>query len=175
MKYGVHAGESVESIVSRKQDEISKAGYALWGYGGNFCHPLTQVQPFAEEIHKRGEKLYLAMSLTESKLNNPAHKSSLFSVNGTDWKSIDDHISVLGSKFALCITNLTVCNFDIELEEYLVGVGNKKGQNLGEYIRYRVDKACAVHNENITDSRGKKVKITLLAEVVTPFAVFTKN
>ena len=107
---------------------------------------------------------------------NPFLTITLFSsVNGTDWESIDKSISVLGSKFALCITNLTLCNFDIALEEYSVGIGNKKGQNLDEYIRFRVDKACAIHNGNVIESSAKKVKITLLAEVITPFAVFTKQ
>lgn len=173
MKYGVHAGETVDSIVRRKQDEIAKVGYTFWGYGGNFCHPLTQVQPFAENVYKKGEKLYLVMSLTESKLNNTPDKSHHFSIDNVNWSPIDEKINVLGSKFALCIKNLTVCNFDLSLDTYSVGIGNKCGTILSDYIRYRVDKACAVKTDSYTTNH-KTVKITLLAEVIAPFAVFTK-
>lgn len=30
MKYGVHAGETVDSIMRCKQDEIAKVGYTFW-------------------------------------------------------------------------------------------------------------------------------------------------
>lgn len=172
MKYGVHAGETVDSIVRRKQEEVEKVGYTFWGYGGNFCHPLTQVQPFAEGIYKKGEKLYLVMSLTESKLNNEPHKSSYLSIDKKNWSPIDERINVLGSKFALCIKDLKVCDFDLSLSTYSVGIGNKSGTILSDYIRYRVDKACAVNNGS--SNNYKTVQITLIAEVIAPFAVFTK-
>jgi hypothetical protein len=54
MKVGTHAGESLEDILRRKTREIEEAGYALWGYGGNTCHPLTMVQPFARDFERRG-------------------------------------------------------------------------------------------------------------------------
>ena len=50
MKVGVHARESLEDIIERKDKEIRDAGYALWGYGGSTCHPSTMVQPFGEAI-----------------------------------------------------------------------------------------------------------------------------
>ena len=53
MKVGVHAQETLEDIVARKMGEIDKAGYGLWGYGGNTCHPGTMVQPFAEKFAER--------------------------------------------------------------------------------------------------------------------------
>ena len=173
MKYGVHAGETVESIVRRKQDEIAKVGYTFWGYGGNICHPLTQVQPFAENVYKRGEKLYLVMSLTKSKLNNAPNKSHHFSIDNKDWSPIDEKINVLGSKFALCIKNLTVRKFDLSLDTYSVGIGDNCGTILSDYIRGRVDKACAVKTDSHTTNH-KTVNITLRAEVIYPFAVFTK-
>lgn len=173
MKYGVHAGETVESIARRKQDEIAKVGYTFWGYGGNICHPLTQVQPFAENVYKRGEKLYLVMSKTESELNNAPYKSHHFSIDKKDWSPIDEKINVLGSKFALCIKDLRVCNFDLSLDAYSVGIGNKYGTILSDYIRYRVDKACAVKTDSHTTNHNT-VNIKLCAEVIYPFAVFTK-
>ena len=69
MKYGVHAGETVDSIVRRKQDEIAKVGYTF-GDMGKLLSPFNSSSTFAENVYKKGEKLYLVMSLTESKLNN---------------------------------------------------------------------------------------------------------
>ena len=61
MKVGTHAGESLEDILRRKTREIEEAGYALWGYGGNTCHPLSMVQPFARDFERRGATIYLCM------------------------------------------------------------------------------------------------------------------
>lgn len=143
MKYGVHASETVASIVKRKQQEIAATGYSYWGYGGNFCHPLTQVQPFAQEVLAKGEKLYLVMSYTESKLNNEPQRCNFYSTDGSTWVEFDPAINVLGSKFALCIKDLQICDFELDLADYEVAVGASKGKPLNEYIRFRVDKACA--------------------------------
>lgn len=175
MKYGVHASESIESIVKRKQEEISKTGYTLWGYGGNLCHPQNQVQPFAKEVSINREKLFLVMSFTESKLNNSPQRSNLFSLDGVEWNKINDEIDVLGSKHALCINKLQLCDFDLVLNQYVVGIGKRKGVSLASYIRYRVDKACAIKSElDVVMPDLKKAHITLMAEIISPFAVFTK-
>lgn len=147
MKYGVHASETVASIVKRKQQEIAATGYSYWGYGGNFCHPLTQVQPFAQEVLAKGEKLYLVMSYTESKLNNEPQRCNHYSIDGSTWVAFDPAINVLGSKFALCIKDLQICDFELDLADYEVAVGASKGKPLNEYIRFRVDKACACLRE----------------------------
>ena len=47
MKVGSHAQESLEDIIERKRKEIEDAGFALLGYGGNTCPPVSMVQPFA--------------------------------------------------------------------------------------------------------------------------------
>ena len=49
MKVGTHAQESLDDIIARKSKEIADAGFAMWGYGGNTCHPTSMVQPFAEQ------------------------------------------------------------------------------------------------------------------------------
>jgi hypothetical protein len=47
MKVGTHAQEELSEIIARKRREIDEAGFAMWGYGGNTCHPTSIVQPFA--------------------------------------------------------------------------------------------------------------------------------
>src|ERR1700761_2612989 len=61
MKVGTHAKETLEDIIRRKSQEIEQAGYAMWGYGGNTCHPQTMVQPFARECQADGGTIYLCM------------------------------------------------------------------------------------------------------------------
>ena len=41
--------------------EIEEAGYAMWGYGGNTCHPVTMVRPFATQYERNGGTIYLCM------------------------------------------------------------------------------------------------------------------
>lgn len=54
MKYGVHAGHTVEEIIARKSEEYHRTGKMFWGYGGTICHPTKQVQPFVRDIISRG-------------------------------------------------------------------------------------------------------------------------
>ncbi len=67
MKVGTHAQESLADIIARKTKEIEETGYAMWGYGGNTCHPRTMVQPFAEAWADRGEPIYLCMEEMDSR------------------------------------------------------------------------------------------------------------
>ena len=67
MKVGTHAQESLDSIIARKTKEIEETGYAFWGYGGNTCHPLTMVQPFARIYERRSGVIYLFMEPMDSK------------------------------------------------------------------------------------------------------------
>mgnify|MGYP003673292529 FL=1 len=66
MKVGTHAQESLDDIIARKSKEIADAGFAMWGYGGNTCHPTSMVQPFAEQFSANGRKVLLCMEPMES-------------------------------------------------------------------------------------------------------------
>ena len=61
MKVGTHAQESLADIIARKTKEIERAGFGLWGYGGNTCHPSSMVQPFVEALAEKGEPIRLVM------------------------------------------------------------------------------------------------------------------
>src|ERR1044071_8542758 len=103
MKVGTHAQEPLEDIIARKTKEIADAGYALWGYGGNTCHPLTMVQPFARTYEQRGQAIYLCMQEMESKHFAEQVRADQYSVDGINWKDIPRPINVLGSRYALAI------------------------------------------------------------------------
>src|SRR3954452_18033383 len=112
MKVGTHAGEDLTSIIDRKRREIDDAGYALWGYGGNTCHPLTMVQPFARDFEQRNGAIYLCMQPMVSNHFAEQARASALSSNGTDWDEIPEAINVLGSRYALAIKELEPVEFE---------------------------------------------------------------
>src|SRR6476620_8025567 len=88
MKVGTHAQETLADIVQRKRLEIEQAGYALWGYGGNTCHPVSMVQPFAREYVKKSGRIYLCMQPMVSKHFAEPLRASKFSADGITWQEI---------------------------------------------------------------------------------------
>lgn len=178
MKVGTHANESLAEIVERKQAEIDAAGFALWGYGGNTCHPLTMVQPFARGAIEQGNQIQLFMEPMESNHFAVTERATEFSVDGVDWQEIDPAIRVIGSRYALAIQNLEQQEFELPLAHTAVAVGNSKGRRGDRYIKGRVDKACLEvvgPPDEDEDPEGKVVPIGLVAEVVEPFAVIVRS
>jgi hypothetical protein len=177
MKVGTHAQETLEDIIARKTREIENAGFALWGYGGNTCHPISMVQPFAREYERRGGVIFLCMQPMDSKHFAVPVRAEEFSVDGIKWQKIPDAINVLGSRYALAIKNLRREDFDLALARTKVAIGNSMGRVGSRYVAGRVDKACLeVTQEGVTESRGEpSVHIGLVAEIVDPYAVFVRN
>lgn len=139
MKYGVHSGESVSSIIERKIKEETERGFFFWGYSGTLCNPKTQV---LKHISESNETLLLLTRTTSDNVSEQK-KSTKYSFDGNKWDEIDDKITVFGSKYALICKDLKAVDFDINLCEYVVAVGPSTGINVSDYFRYRVDKVCA--------------------------------
>lgn len=172
MKVGTHANEPLEDIVERKSREIDQAGYAMWGYGGNTCHPRTMVQPFARSRHEAGQPIRLVMEAMNSKHFAAKVRATEYSVDGISWSEIPEAINVLGSRYALCIQNLRPTKSTLALGETRVAVGNSKGRGGDSYVNGRVDKACL---EVVGESSDQRlVDIGLVADLIDPFAVFLK-
>jgi hypothetical protein len=177
MKVGVHAQETLEDIIERKTKEIRDAGFALWGYGGNTCHP-PKVQPFAAEREARGEKVVLCMNKMVSNHFADPVRAEYYSTNGTDWEEIPKAINVLGSRYALAIKNLRHETHVLPLAKSAVAIGNSKGMSGLKYIRGRVDKACLELGEDVDIPPAPEdniVQIDLVADLCEPYAVFLKN
>lgn len=174
MKYGVHASESIESIIKRKLEEIQVCQKMYWGYGGVLCHPLNQVQPFLKENLSKGEKTYLLLTQTPSQLNNTPSMATDYSIDKVQWQPIPNGIKVLGSKYAIVCKSIEQCNFSIDLANYVIPIGNSKGKILSNYIRGHVDKACGRYNNNLPNQDSQLVNISLCAEIDYPYSVFLK-
>lgn len=179
MKVGTHAQEELGSIIERKRQEIADAGYSMWGYGGNTCHPTTMVQPFARRYAKPpAEPIRLVMQPMTSKHFAEQLRADEYSVDGLSWEEIPSAINVLGSRYALCIGSLAEVDEALPLRRTRVAMGNSKGRLGNEYVRGRVDKACLEVTDDQSqddDYPAELLQIGLVAELVKPYAVFLRN
>lgn len=177
MKVGTHADEPLESIFKRKRQEIIDAGFSLWGYGGNTCHPLTMVQPFARSYEENGGTIYLCMHPMNSNHFAVSAPAEEFSVDGINWQVVPNGINVTGSRYALAIKNLRSEQFRLPLAQTRVAVGISTGVVGAKYISGRVDKACLEIMDVPARESSTEVseEIGLVAELVKPYAVFVRN
>jgi hypothetical protein len=178
MKVGVHAQETLADIIKRKAKEIDDAGFAMWGYGGNTCHPSTMVQPFAEQAAQKGAPIYLCMQEMESNHYADPIRANEYSTDGRNWKEIPASINVLGSRFALMIQDLHEDEFKFHLDQTRVPVGPSTGRLGSDYIKGRVDKAClevldAPRLSN--EAERKEISINLVAKLLPPYAVYLRR
>src|ERR1700730_12504350 len=142
MKVGTHAQEPLEEIIARKCKEIEETGYAMWGYGGNTCHPRTMARPFAESYASRNAPIYLCMHEMGSRHFAERLRANQYSEDGIDWKPIPETINVIGSRFALVLDSLQQANLLLPLAKAQVAMGVCKGRPASRYIQGHVDKAC---------------------------------
>jgi hypothetical protein len=178
MKVGVHACESLEDIIARKDAEIREAGYAMWGYGGNTCHPGSMVQPFAETMAARGQTIQLCMEEIDSHHFAEPLCAAEYSIDGLTWETIPEEIKVKGSRYALVIDNLHKADFKLPLNRTQVPIGKSTGKYGSRYISGRVDKACLEIVEQpllANDVPQRDIAISLVANLRKPYAVFLRG
>lgn len=143
MKYGVHAQEDVYNIIQRKKEEYKKCGKIFWGYNGVLCNPKTQIQPFLNENRNREEETFLLLVRTFSDNNGEGYCGKEFSYDRDLWMTLPEGIKVVGSKYAVVCDDLVECDIQINLNDYAIAVGNSRQKPLNDYLKGRVDKACA--------------------------------
>lgn len=172
MKVGTHAQEDLTSIIARKRSEIAEAGFTLWGYGGNTCHPTTMVQPFARSA-KQTIKLYME-PMVSNHLAEPL-RAEEYSVDGKEWAAVPSAVNAFGSRYGLWIDSLEEIDETLDLASTKVAVGNSTGKSGESYVKGRVDKACLEVVEAATTTAIKPVHIGLVANVAAPWAVFLRS
>lgn len=148
--------------------EEETAGVIYWGYGGSVCHPLTQVQPFAEH----GSPVTILMIRTTSDFVGTSVPAVAASRDGRLWGVIPEGVRTSG-RYALILRSLRVTTEHLDLGGYEVGIGPKEGTPLTQYLRGRVDKACA---RVASVPRGSDRRpVVLRADLVAPYAVVLKT
>lgn len=178
MKVGTHAQEPLDRIIERKLKEIRDTGYALWGYGGNTCHPTSMVQPFANSFAAKGEPIHMCMEEMVSNHFAESLSAAESSSDGVTWERIPNTIDVRGSRYALVIEKLHEDRFLLPLENTIVPVGPSSGRVGSRYIKGKVDKAClevAALPERGNEEERNEREIRYVAELRSPFAVFLRN
>ena len=178
MKVGLHAQESIEDIIKRKQREFEETGSIFWGYGGNTCHPLKMVQPFAKEVEGSGNQVLIVMQKMNSKHAAPPEIAKEYSDDGVNWQPIPKGIEVRGSRHALLLDELRLEGFDLNLGQLEVGVGPSRGRKADNYLVNQVDKGCFFYQPPelpIAENERVVKHIELVARVKKPYAVFLKN
>lgn len=148
-------------------------GRFYWGYGGVFCHP-KRVIPFVNECLKHGEKPYVYFSKTISKFNSVIPRCHELSVDSNNWESLPSEVILVGNQYSLVCTNLQPTNFTINLNDYTSMLGDIPGKTLQEYIRYRVDKSCAIYDPQDSSLSKKEITISYVSELVPPYCVYIK-
>ena len=177
MKVGLHASETLEDIIRRKQREYEEAGSIFWGYGGSSCHPRTMVQPFGKSMDEAGKHLLIIMNEMNSKHAAPPVAASHYSEDGVNWDQVPSGVEVRGSRFALVLDELKLDEFEIDLSDFEVGLGQSRGKKASEYVKGQNDKGCLIYREDsIPPPPEERVvkKIGLVARVKAPYAVFLK-
>lgn len=176
MKVGTHAQEPLEEILKRKRQEIAEEGFALWGYGGNTCHPLRMIQPFVRDYVELGETLYLVMQPMNSQHFAVTERAAEYSADGITWAPAPRGINVIGSRFAMAIDDLRDEVFDLQLADTRVAYGMSAGKRGDRYIKGHVDKGCLeVVDPDVTGGgQMDSVRIGLVARLVEPYAVLVR-
>ena len=173
MKAGPYCGYSLDDIERIKKNEDKLYGHFYWGYGGVFCHP-KRVLPFVEECLKNNEVPYVYFSITKSVFSSKIPKCHEFSVDSKKWETLSPEVILVGNQYSLVCTNLQQTNFEIRAIDYTSMLGDKRGKNLADYIKYRVDKSCAVYHPKPNNKTSKNITISYVSKLVAPYCVYVK-
>jgi len=177
MKIGFHVNEMIEEIINRKQKEQSICGKIFWGYSGMLCNPLTQINPFVQEmIEKHNMVPLLVMILTPSRFTTSLRIAQEYSTDGKTWTSLPPGVIVTSSKYAIVCHNLKLVDQELDLSRYKVATGIRKGELLSRYLRHRIDKACAIfwNTNNLSPVKPELTKINYIANLQEPYAVILR-
>jgi hypothetical protein len=178
MKVGNHAGETWEQILARKSREYEQTGRIFWGYGGNTCHPVSMVQPFARLAIKEQGKILLVMEPIDSKAEPDIVPAKEYSQDGVNWSPIPDGIQVTGARYALILDEIKPGDLEINLAEYEVALGPSVGKAAEAYLQGHIDKGCftkSAQRRVLSEGKRGMRKIGFSAQLIEPFAVLLRG
>lgn len=172
MKIGPFCGFFLEEIVAIKQKEERAIGRFFLGYSGVFCHP-KRVKEFIALAKSEGEKIHVLFITTPSNFSSPIERLTEYSEDMLDWKKLGDDVLLVGSKFSIIGKGLKKANVDLDISQYRSMLGQTPGKRLHDYLKYRCDKSCAVHDPDQT-AGAKQVTISYTCELTDEGCVYVK-
>jgi hypothetical protein len=172
MKIGPFSGFSLEQIFDIKTLEQQKIGKFFLGYAGVFCHP-KRVSEFIKLAKAENQKVQVFFIETPSNFVSPIERLSEYSIDKESWQSLGEEVLLVGAKFSIVGNNLKKTDFDINLSDYQSMLGTTPGKTLDEYLVWRCDKSCAVHNPQ-KNKKSKIVKIKYVCELSDEGVVYVR-
>ncbi len=172
MKAGPYCGFELPEIIEIKQNEQKKCKKFYWGYGGVFCHP-KRVIPFVQKALKEKSKVFLLFSITLSKFDSPIGRVKEYSLDKDNWSDLPKDVLLVGNQYALVARDLQKIDMQLDMANYRSMLGTEPGKALSEYIRYRIDKSCAIYSPN-SAFRSRPIKISYISELVPPYCIYVK-
>ena len=125
----------------------------FWGYGGNSCHPVSRVQPFARLAIREQGNVLLVMEPINSNAD-PDIVPAIDSRDGVSWERIPKGINVLGSRYALVLSEIRPGELEVKLNGFEVATGPSTGKPAEAYLQGRIDKGCFV--ERLGPERSRR-------------------
>jgi len=174
MKVGPHSGFDLDKIIEIKKREEKIYGKFYWGYAGTFCHPEKVIDFVNKSLLDYGRAPMMYMSATASKYFSDIGRISEYSIDGKNYKHLPKGITLTGCKYAIIAKKIKKVDFSIDLNKYIIVNGSCQGKALGEYIRYHVNKACAMYKNDTAITTSRFVKISFVAELTNQYAIFLR-
>lgn len=172
MKIGPYCGYSLEEIIDIKRSEEEKVGVFYFGYSGVFCHP-SKVNRFLVHAKRNGiTEVKILFITTPSSFTSNLPRSSTFSIDGFNWAKLNESVLLVGNKFAFVAKNIKNVNYHLDITQYRVMLGMRRGNFLNDYLKYRADKGCAIYEPQ--EHESKFVRIEYECDLVYPFCVFVR-
>ena len=97
--------------------------------------------------------------------------------DGIEWHPIPRGITVTGSRYALVLDEIREGDLDVQMNEYVVGVGRSRGKLAPDYLRGHVDKGCfeKLPDGQVAGAGSESKHISYVARLKEPFAVLLRG
>lgn len=175
MKVGPHSGYNLNEIFAIKKREEKLCGKFFWGYAGTLCHP-SKVNAFVRQsLNDYGGVPMLVMTTTPSKYFSRLGMINEYSTDGNSYHPLPRGVLLTGCTFSVIGKKLEQVDFTIDLNKYDIVNTKNAGRPLGEYIRYHVNKGCAVLSpSHVEFIEPRNVRVSCIAQLVPPYCVFLR-
>lgn len=173
LKGGRHAGAEWEEVARTKLHNLRDVGVTYWGYRGNACHPRNQVQPFAQRAPGPVEVVVIRTK-GERPEDASTTRAEQWSADERDWRPLPRGIQVTGSKYALVLDELVACEEAIDLNHYVVGIGESTGTVASHYLSGQVSRGCFTWSDECAGVPADPREVVLRGRLAEPYAVFLK-
>jgi hypothetical protein len=112
-------------------------------------------------------------SITVSNFSSPIGRAKEYSLDKEDWQHLPEAVLLVGNKYAVVCKNLRRTDFALDLSQYRSTLGEKRGKPLDKYIRYRIDKSCAIYDPD-SSRTPREITISYVSELVAPYCVYVR-